>query len=143
MKKIEQKYNIKNIQCVYADHEHNGRTVLRDHGYHVIPTDKTISVKDSIDIVRTALINGNLIFNSESNEFPDPQLNINCGADAMLALCYKPPERMTGSKSDDLPDPKCFDHPPDEIRYYCVNTMTYQSLPDFWGEVETEIPVIL
>ena len=132
MKALEKKYNIPEVQCIYADHEHNGRDVLStDFGYHVIPTNKQISVKDGIDIVRQILVDKRLVFNANSLDDPDPQLNINCGADAMLALHYKTPEKMTGSKQDDLPDPKCFDHPTDEIRYYCVNAMYQVQLPSF------------
>ena len=118
MKEIEKQYEIPYVSRVITDHEHNGRTVLEDAGYNVVPVDKTMGVKDGIDVVRKALVEKKLVFNANSLEHPDPNLNINCGADAMLALAYKAPEKMNGSKSDDLPDPKCFDHPTDEIRYY-------------------------
>lgn len=128
---IQQKYRIPEIECVFADHEHNGRQVMREAGFNVRNADKTISKKDRIDIVRNALVNERIKFNSNSLDEPDPKLAINCLVDELLALAYKPEERQTGSKNDDLPDPECQDHAADDLEYYCVGTMTALELPPF------------
>ena len=141
-------YRIPSIQCVFADHEHNGRKILRDTGFHVIEADKSVSIKDGIDVVRHALINDKILFNANSLDEPDPHLSIKCAADELPALSYKPPERLTGGKSDDIPDPQCQDHAADDVRYYCVGTMLKKTmdLPPILGTVklyETPDSIIL
>ena len=137
IKGMQEKYNIPDIECIHADHEHNGRAVLQEAGFHVIPADKTVSIKDGIEIMRHAFTNDRLILNKNSLDEPDQTLAINCGADELLALSYKPEDKMTGSKSDDLPDPKCQDHAVDEKRYHCVAEMARPTidLPAILGKV--------
>ena len=120
IKAMQETYHIPKIQCVFADHEHNGRQIMKEAGFNIRNADKTVSMKDGIDIVRHALVNDLILFNSNSLDEPDPHLAINCLVDELLALAYKPAERMTGSKADDLPDPQCQDHAADDLRYYAV-----------------------
>lgn len=121
IKAMQITYRIPNIEYVIADHEHSARTIFREAGFHVVDADKKVSVKDGIDIVRHALTNERIQFNANSLDDPDPHLTINCLVDELLALAYKPEEKQTGSKQDDLPDPKCQDHAADDLRYYCVD----------------------
>ena len=127
---MQKAYRIPDIECVFADHEHNGRQIMKEAGFSVRNADKSVSVKDGIDIVRHALTNDLIKFNANSLDEPDPHLTINCLVDELLALAYKPEKRQTGSKADDLPDPECQDHAADDLRYYCVDMMKPQ-IDDF------------
>ena len=135
---IQKQYHIPEIEYVVADHEHSARSIFEEAGFEVKIADKTVSVKDGIDIVRSAFINDRVLINKDSLFDPDPELEIKCLTDELLALAYKPAEKQTGSKADDLPDPQCADHAADEFRYYCVDTMSAQpfDLPAVLGTVK-------
>ena len=145
---VQRKFHIPEIECVIADHEHSARSIFKEAGFHVRLADKSVSVKDGIDIVRSAFIQERVVINANSLFEPDPFLEIKCLVDELLALAYKPEERRTGGKADDLPDPQCPNHAADEFRYYCVRTMLKKTLdlPAILGTVklyETPHSIIL
>ena len=119
MKALEAKYRIPGITDCFVDHEIDNRHQMREAGYPY-----TLALKKNkagaIEDVKTALSNVQIVINANSLDDPDPQLTINCLVDELLALAYKPEERRTYSKSDDLPDPKCEDHAADHFQYYVV-----------------------
>ena len=135
---IQKEFHIPEIEYVIADHEHSARSIFREAGFHVILADKSVSLKDGIDIVRSAFINERVLINKDSLFHPDPYLEIKCLIDELLALAYKSQEKMTGSKADNLPDPMCEDHAADDFRYYCVDrfTGTAIDLPAILGTVK-------
>ena len=92
IKAMQETYRIPETECVFADHEHNGRKIMQEAGFNVRIADKSVSLKDGIDMVRHALVNDSIKFNSNSLDEPDPHLTINCLVDELLALAYKPVE---------------------------------------------------
>ena len=134
IKAMQKKYNIPDIEYVITDHEHNGSTILRDAGFSVKLADKTVSMKDGVDLVRHALTNSMIKFNSNSLDEPCPELGngINCLSDEFPAFTYKDEDKLRGNRTDDNPDPSCKDHALDDLRYYCVDTMTKTELLSMW-----------
>ena len=121
MKALEAKYRIPKIYGCYVDHEIDNRYQMEAAGYPY-----TLALKKNkagaIEDVRTALSNVEILVNANSLDDPDTKL---LGkpyrmSHEMMALAYKTADRMTGAKSDDLPDPKCADHAADHFQYYVV-----------------------
>lgn len=130
---MQSKYNIPHIEYIISDHEHSASSIFKEAGFTVKLANKKVSIKDGIEIVRHAFVNDRIVINKNSLDDPDESLSINCLADELLALSYKPEDRQTGSKNDDLPDPKCEDHACDDFRYYCVDRMGQKiELPDMF-----------
>ena len=132
IKQYQQTYNIPNIEYIISDHEHSGRTVLQDAGFDVKPADKTVSIKDGIDLVRREMANGTIIFNKSSLDEPCRNLmgRINCMADEFMALAYLPEDKQTPSTAD-VPDKNCEDHAADDVRYRVVDYAQRVSMPSF------------
>ena len=120
---LKETYAIPKFDDGVGDHEFNGKQIMRDAGLPIRPADKTVSVQDGIELVKKAFTNEELIFNRNSLDEPDPELQggIHCTADEILSLHYKDEEKQTGSRNDNLPDPECPDHGADHVRYRVVD----------------------
>lgn len=132
IREYQQTYNIPEVEYIITDHEHNGRTVLEDSGFTVKIADKSISMKDGIDLVRREMTNEGMIFNKNSLDEPCSNLmgKINCLSDELMALAYLPESKQTKSNAD-KPDPTCADHAADELRYRVCDYATKVELPSF------------
>ena len=125
MQKLETKYRIPKISNMFVDHEGTSRNILREHGYTYTLTDKTEGIVASIEDARYALQNGLIYFNRNSLDNPDAQLigKPRRLTDEIGVIEYKSPDKMTGAKSDDLPDPQYPRHAIDHWRYYIVGNV--------------------
>ena len=141
---IKTKYKIDKFKSGVGDHEFNGKQIMKDAGLPIKPANKTVSVKDGIELVRKEFDNNTLIINKHSLEDPDPKLTdgINCSVDELMALRYKEEAKMTGSRTDDLPDQSCKDHAADHIRYHIVDSVkpNYADSYTKGRVIETRIP---
>ena len=127
MKAFETKYDIPKITEVLPDHEVDNRHQLVDAGYQYRLPKKYEKV-GAIERVKTAFSDNLIVFNHNSLDHPDTELigKPQRLTDEILSLAYKPDDRKTGSKDDDLPDKKnCPNHACDHLQYYitsCVVT---------------------
>ena len=129
MKALETQYRIPMIHDTFVDHEIDNRFQVQEAGY-----DYTLAHKKEkagcIEDVKYALSNNLIMFNKNSLENPDTKLlaKPHRQSHEMMGLAYKPEDRKTGAKLDDLPDPKLPDHAADHLQYYvvgCVVTDTF------------------
>ena len=121
MKALQQKYRVDHITDCYVDHEIDNRKQMEAAGYrYTLPYKQNKA--GGIEDVKYALSNGLIYFNKHSLDEPDTQLlgQPHRLSHEMMSLAYKPADRKTGAKSDDLPDPRLADHACDHLQYYVV-----------------------
>ena len=133
IKDIQQTYNIPKFSFGVSDHEFNAKKIMQDAGLPIKPANKKVSVKDGIELGKNAFTNDEVVINSNSLESPDPKLTggIDCLVDEFAALHYLDDDSQTGSKRDDLPDPKCEDHSADQFRYEVVEVLGNSRMSHF------------
>jgi len=134
---LKSTYTIPKFSGGVGDHEFNGKQIMIDAGLPIRPVDKKVSVKDGIELVKNDLTNENLLFNRNSLDEPDPELQggIHCTADEFLSLHYRDEDKQTGSSRDDLPDPECPDHGADHVRYRVVTAKTKRPVLHYTAKV--------
>ncbi len=136
MKALQQKYHINHITDCYVDHEIDNRYQMEEAGFpYTLPQKQNKA--GGIEDVKYALSNGLIYFNKNSLDEPDTQLlgQAHRLTHEMMSLAYKPEDRMTGAKSDDLPDPKLPDHGCDHLQYYIVMRIPRNEVPMIMGSV--------
>ena len=131
MRALEKQYHIPKITDVFVDHEIDNRFQMREAGYPYTLAAKTEKA-GCIEDVRYALVNELIYFNKHSLEDPDPKLRGKAQrtTDEISALAYKDEDKMTGTRSDDLPDNKYPDHGGDHLQYYTVGCVVKRKKPD-------------
>ena len=135
MRALESRYRIPKITDCFVDHEIDNRFQMQEAGYPYTLAPKTDKA-GCIEDVRYALANKLIYFNKLSLDEPDLELRGKPQrlTDEIERLAYKDDDKMTGTKSDDLPAKEHPDHAADHLQYYVVGCVVMHQ-PTFFGEV--------
>ena len=133
MNALESRYNIPKISQCFVDHEIDNRFQVRKAGYPYTLAPKREKV-GCIEDVKYALTNNLIVFNENSLDDPDDALigEKQRYTDEVVSLAYKPDDKKTGSKNDDLPAPKQADHACDHVQYYTVGCVVKRKKPELY-----------
>ena len=129
MRALEARYNVPKITDCFVDHEIDNRLQMRDAGYPYRLASKTEKA-GCIEDVRYALANNLINFNINSLDEPDMELRGKAKrlTDELSSIAYKDQDKMTGKRSDDLPDTKYPDHAADHLQYYTVGCVVRRKI---------------